>query len=414
MCGISALIARGDYHVAGDLIYSLVIQGYRGEERCGIAVSLHGRMMVKSDNGSALDVFKDGEELAAYLGAAGIAHNSCHREGCQPFFYQNGSTQTAYCADAPSEIVHELAQIIDGSRYINSAIQEAMHRIDYPFALLVMRGETVVVARSSGLKPLAYGRIRNHAHGFFAASQIDVFEGASFLGSVMPGEMVVLNSRQKPQRIAVLRNPDMARCLNELIFLRRPDKEYAKHEVDQLRILIGHQCGKKYRKNIGLDRPFSEYVVVPVIEGGKFYAIGVARELGLFYNPGAMHKPRYPRAPWMPKYTDTNFIPEAVEGKVIILVTDQLHSGHELQILAERCRTKGASEVHAIAATMLLKDCPYENAFAHQSNPIGARLESSAICQELTLDSLTVLEADELVRCIGIPERIHCTDCLRP
>jgi len=413
MCGISALVARGDFQVAGDLIYSLVVNGYRGEKHCGIAVSHHGQIMAKSEPGLALDVFNDTEELGTFLGRTGIAHSSCHSDGSQPFSYRNSGIQTAYCADAPSEITRELAMIIDGSRHIYSAVREAMQSIDYPFALLVMRGDTVVAARSSGLKPLACGRIRNQSSGFFAASQ-DVFEGSRRIESVLPGEMVVLNVRQKPQRIAVLRNPDMARCANELIFLRRPDKDYAGLETAQLRITIGHQCGRKFLDKVGLRHPQDSYVVVPILEGGKFYAIGAAREMGLFYNPGATHKPRYPRAAWMPKYTDVGFIPEAIDGKIVILVTDQLHSGHEIRTLTEQGRARGAREIHVIAATMLLKECPYENAFSHQKDPIGAQMPLDVIRQELQLDSLTVLDPDELVRCIKVPERIHCTDCLRP
>lgn len=397
--------------IADQLIYAAAAQNYGGEESAGIAICRGNEIFEKKDEGVVASIF--GLFQSRYFrGHAGIAHNACKTGGLQPIVVTNRNKPIAFCADATLEVTNKIIQIVDDQPNLEDAIRQVLLEIEEPFALLVLTPEEVIAARNNGRKPLSFGKLNGHQSGFYIASQSGVMgPTAEFIHSLFPGEMLVIRDGQ-PQRKAILRKPDISRCINELLFMQRPGNKCGGREISQIRQSIGAKLGSIFRERAEIHGwDLNNFVAVQIPAGGLHFLIGFAATSGIRFDPGGIVKARYFRPDWMPSSVVFQIVKEVVADKEVVLIDDLILSGEKMRDVAKLCIQAKAKAVHGTAARTLLSSCPYGNGSYVDQDLIGPQ-GTEQIQKELGLASLLVLSNKQLTEAVNLPHRIYCTECM--
>jgi amidophosphoribosyltransferase len=195
-----------------------------------------------------------------------------------------------------------------------------------------------------GVRPLCLGRIGQH---WVIASESAALMtiGARFEREVAPGEIVEIGSEGLfshgtgiPEHHAL--------CLFELIYFARPDSEIKGDRLHMMRQRMGAELAK--------ETPVDADVVIGLPDSATPAAIGYARYSGIPYQE-ALIKNRYIGRTFIQpdqrlRATGVslkfNVLPEAVEGKRVVLVDDTIVRGTTSGPVVNLIRQAGAKEVH--------------------------------------------------------------------
>jgi glutamine phosphoribosylpyrophosphate amidotransferase len=414
------VVANGD--VLSYVMYGLFMQIYAGENSTGIA-SLNdnggGGIVVKKSLGKAIDVFPqyDPELKSQTI----IGHNGCAISEVQPLALTKNGQKLAFVTDASQETTAKIKQRIRSTSNILNAVKNILLSIKDPFSLIILSPEHgLIAARNSGIKPLTIGRIElDGLEGFYLASQSGVMIEGTFLEAVEPGNMIIVNASSY-QDIAVAPSPDRSHCINEVNYRQRPGNICGHREVSQIRIDIGRRLGEVFRKTIRFRKP-KLYRAIPVLEGGRSFALGFGQTSGIPTDIAGSVRNFYSVPPHMRRIALQVGLPENfaldplpnVKGLKIVLIDDQIRSGRKIAHMARKCRRYGAKDVLAVVGSIGRTPCPYGDAAYKDKRLIGRRMSKSKIAAEIGVSKLISLELEELIEAIGTPERLYCAECLR-
>src|SRR5260370_15078432 len=152
-----------------------------------------------------------------------------------------------------------------------------MLQLEGAVSLVFLSEDRVIVARDPhGFRPLAFGQmeVSGGAKCYVSGSESCGFDliGATYLGDVEPGEMVIVGPEGVTrERYAPVRN--RAQCVFEHVYFSRPDSIVYGRPVQQSREALGRLLAR--------ESPADADVVVPVPDSGVTAAIGYADESGL-------------------------------------------------------------------------------------------------------------------------------------
>jgi amidophosphoribosyltransferase len=436
-CGVFAIYG---YREAAKLAYlGLYALQHRGQESAGVTSSDGEDLVTHKAMGHVHDIFTP-DVLTKLPGASAIGHTRYSTAGdtvllnAQPFSVDcnkgkiavahNGNITNAaelrreleaegsiFQSSSDTEVIlHLVAR--SRERTLAGALRDALLQLEGAFSLVFLAQDRVLVARDpNGFRPLAMGQMENKSYVF--ASETCAFDliGATYLGDVEPGEMVIVGpegmtrERFAPQR-------DAAFCVFEHVYFARPDSLVFGRPVHLSREQLG--------RLLAIETGVAADVVVPVPDSGVAAAIGYAAESGIPYRQALIRNHYVGRTFIEPSQAIRDFgvklklnpVRHLIEGRRVILVDDSIVRGTTSRKIVRMVRNAGAREVHLrISCPPTVSPCFYGVDTPVESELIAANSTLEEIRKFVEADTLGYLSMNSLREAVGDSEMKFCYAC---
>jgi amidophosphoribosyltransferase len=437
-CGVFGIYAPGE-EVARLTFFGLFALQHRGQESAGIATSDGCQIASHTKLGLVSQAF-DEENLLTLPGHLAIGHTRYSTSGAnnsrnagpmrvdtdlgELAISHNGNLTNAvalkreleregeaFASTTDSEILARVIARAHGDTFVNK-IRTAMPRMIGAFSLAILSNDRLFAVRDPlGVRPLCLGRLgANWVVASESAALMTI--GAEFVREVEPGEIVEISADGVASHgIGVPEHH--ALCLFELIYFARPDSEIKGDRLHMMRQRMGEELAK--------ETPVDGDVVIGLPDSATPAAIGYARYSGIPFQE-ALIKNRYIGRTFIQpdqrlRSTSVslkfNVLPEAVEGKRVILVDDTIVRGTTSGPVVQLIKSAGAREVHMrVHAPPMIWPCYLGVDLARKEELIAARMSVPEIGRHIGADSIGYLSLDGLFRAIGKGKQGFCTGCL--
>ncbi|MEG3225150.1 MAG: amidophosphoribosyltransferase [Methanobacteriales archaeon Met13] len=442
-CGIvGAYSINKSKNVSREIYYGLYALQHRGQESAGISSHNGREMSTYRGMGLVCDVFNNNhvEELEGNVGIGHVRYSTTGKsliENSQPFVveFESGKISIAHNGDiinsmelrkeleergtifhstTDSEVLcHLLTNEYRKRRNLFDSIQNVSKRLLGSYSLVILLNNDLIVVRDPiGIKPLSMGKTNGT---IMFASETVAFDavGAQYVRDVEPGEILLINDEIKSIRMSRNKNTPWAHCMFEYVYFARPDSILNGRSVYDVRLKIGKALAQEF--------PVDADVVMPVPDSAITAAIGYSRESGLTYGEGLIKNRYVGRTFIMPTQEERensvrlkmNPIRSELEGKRIVLVDDSIVRGTTSKALVDVIRDAGVEKIHLrIGCPPIISPCYYGIAMATKKELIASNKKVEDIQKTLGVDSLGYLDADSLVKCIGIKRDQLCMGCI--
>ena len=399
MCGIVGVF--GQSPVSSVIYESLSMLQHRGQDAAGIATCFRDRFYLEKGNGLITDVF-DAGNMARLLGNMGIGHVRYPTAGCasvaeaQPFyvnspygiiFAHNGNlTNVAEIVGSLFETdMRHLNTTSDSEVMLNvfahamtrrgavkpnefdvfAAVEEVHRRCKGGYAVIAMiAGVGMIAFRDlNGIRPLVFGTkgggtlFEGKAKEFMVASESVALQVGGFEldHDLAPGEVIFVDMQGDVYSHVSLLAHEKAPCLFEYVYLARPDSVLDGASVYQCRINMGTKLAEKIRRewaHVPID------VVIPIPSTSRIAAQEIATRLNIPYRDALVRNRYVGRTFIMPGQAQRkksirrklNPIPQAFQGKNVLLVDDSIVRGTTIREIIAMVREQGAKKVYVCSA----------------------------------------------------------------
>lgn len=443
-CGVFGIYSEQRGPVSASAYFALYALQHRGQESCGIVVNDDGVMRTHRDIGLVPEVFT--ADALAKLGEGNMAVGHVRysttggqsRTNAQPLVIQhvkgkmvlahNGNLVNAGALREELEmggaIFHStndtevIAYIITQARIntpsIETALEQAMHRIKGAYSLIVMSPQKLIAARDpNGFRPLCMGRRGSDIVFASESCALDSL-GAEFVRDLDPGEIVVVNKKKglRSIRTHCTEGNKGNLCVFEFIYFARPDSVIEGASVHGARLRAGAY--------LALEHPVQADVVVGVPDSGLDAAIGYSRQSGIPYGIGLIKNRYVGRTFIQPSQEQRedavriklNVLKETVSGKRVVLVDDSIVRGTTSARIVHLIREAGAREIHMrISAPPFINPCYFGTDIDSKDNLIACKLTVPEIAKEIGVDSLGFISVDNAKKIAESARCGFCTGC---
>ena len=440
-CGVFALYGHPE---ASNLVYlGLYALQHRGQESAGMASSDGRKIHSVRKMGHVADIFTP-DVLNQLPGSLAIGHTRYSTAGDTAL--RNAQPLSVACSKGQVAVAHngnltnaiELRRELeaDGSifqstsdtevilhllarsreRTLAGALREALLQIEGAFSLVFLAQDRVIVARDPhGFRPLAIGRLEipDEPPATVFGSETCAFDliGATYVGDVQPGEMVIVGPEGLTREYYT--PPEApAHCSFEHVYFSRPDSIVFGKPVAQSREQMGRLLAREH--------PVEADVVVPVPDSGEAAAIGYAAESGIPYRKALIRNHYVGRTFIEPSQAIRDFgvklklnpVRHLLEGKRVILVDDSIVRGTTSRKIVRMVRNAGAREVHVrISCPPTISPCYYGVDTPSQDELIAANNSVKQIEEFVEADSLEYLSLDALRSSVQDTDHQFCYAC---
>jgi amidophosphoribosyltransferase len=440
-CGVFAIYGHPE---AANLVYlGLHALQHRGQESAGIATSDGRKIFNYRKMGHVVDIFTPGV-LNQLPGSLAIGHTRYSTAGdtiiqnAQPFSVACGKGHVAVAHNGNLTNAIELRRELeeDGSifqgtsdtevvlhllarsreRTLAGALRDALLQIEGAFSLVFLAEDRIIVARDPrGFRPLAMGQLEL-SEGRIAtvfASETCAFDliGATYIGDVEPGEMVIVGHEGITRELYT--TPEApAHCAFEHVYFSRPDSIVFGKSVAQSRELMGRLLAREH--------PVEADIVVPVPDSGVGAAIGYAAESGIPYKQALIRNHYVGRTFIEPSQAIRDFgvrlklnpVRHVLEGQRVILVDDSIVRGTTSRKIVRMIRDAGAREVHLrISCPPTISPCYYGVDTPSHRELIAANKTIQQIQEHVEADSLAYLSIESLRKSVQDSDHRFCYSC---
>jgi amidophosphoribosyltransferase len=440
MCGIVGVFG---HNPVSQVIYdSLSMLQHRGQDAAGIATCFGGRFYLEKGNGLITDVF-DAGNMARLLGNMGIGHVRYPTAGCasvaeaQPFyvnspygiiFAHNGNltnvteiVESLFETDmrhlnttSDSEVMlnvfaHAMARrgaVKPNEFDVFAAVEEVHRRCKGGYAVIAMIAGVGMVAFRDlhGIRPLVFGvreepglRFDKGDREFMFASESVALQVSGFHldHDLAPGEVIFVDTEGEVYTHQSLMAHEKAPCLFEYVYLARPDSVLDGASVYQCRINMGTKLAKKIQRewsHLPID------VVIPIPSTSRIAAQEIATRINLPYRDALVRNRYVGRTFIMPGQAmrrqsirrKLNPIPQAFQGKNVLLVDDSIVRGNTIREIIAMTREQGAKNVYVCSAAPPVR---FPNVYGIDMPARSELIANGKSVQQLA----TEIGADELI-----------------
>jgi amidophosphoribosyltransferase len=447
MCGIVGVF--GQHPVSSAIYESLSMLQHRGQDAAGIATCYQDRFYLEKGNGLITDVF-DANNMAKLLGNMGIGHVRYPTAGCssvaeaQPFyvnspygiiFAHNGNlTNVSEIVDSLFETdMRHLNTSSDSEVMLNvfahaltrrgavkpnefdvfAAVEEVHRRCKGGYAVIAMIAGVGMVAFRDlhGIRPLMMGtrdtggfKDMGHATEYMVASESVALQVCGFKvdHDLAPGEVVFIDMEGNVHAHTSLQAHEKAPCLFEYVYLARPDSVLDGASVYQCRINMGTKLAEKIKRewaHVPID------VVIPIPSTSRIAAQEIATRLNIPYRDALVRNRYVGRTFIMPGQAQRkksirrklNPIPEAFNGKNVLLVDDSIVRGTTIREIIAMVREQGAKKVYVSSAAPPIR---FPNVYGidmpARSELIATGKDVSELARDIGADELIFQDLDDL------------------
>jgi len=447
MCGIVGVF--GQQPVSSAIYESLSMLQHRGQDAAGIATCYQDRFYLEKGNGLITDVF-DANNMAKLLGNMGIGHVRYPTAGCssvaeaQPFyvnspygiiFAHNGNlTNVSEIVDSLFETdMRHLNTSSDSEVMLNvfahaltrrgavkpnefdvfAAVEEVHRRCKGGYAVISMiAGVGMVAFRDlNGIRPLMMGtrdtggfKDLGHSTEYMIASESVALQVCGFKvdHDLAPGEVVFIDMEGNVHSHTSLLAHEKAPCLFEFVYLARPDSVLDGASVYQCRINMGTKLAEKIKREWG-HVPID--VVIPIPSTSRIAAQEIATRLNIPYRDALVRNRYVGRTFIMPGQAQRkksirrklNPIPEAFNGKNVLLVDDSIVRGTTIREIIAMVREQGAKKVYVSSAAPPIR---FPNVYGidmpARSELIATGKNVAELARDIGADELIFQDLDDL------------------
>jgi amidophosphoribosyltransferase len=441
-CGVFAIYGHPE---ASNLVYlGLYALQHRGQESAGIAAASEGRRIhCTSRMGHVADIFTP-DVLNQLPGALAIGHTRYSTAGDTSL--KNAQPLSVACSKGQVAVAHngnltnalELRRELeeDGSifqstsdtevvlhlvarsreRTLAGALRDALLEIEGAFSLVFLAEDRIIVARDPhGFRPLAMGQLElpDGKVATVFASETCAFDliNATYIGEVLPGEMVIVGPEGMTRELYTTPQPS-AHCVFEHVYFARPDSLVFGTPVAESRERMGRLLAREH--HVDAD------VVVPVPDSGVAAALGYAAESCIPYRQALIRNHYVGRTFIEPSQAIRDFgvklklnpVRHLLEGKRVILVDDSIVRGTTSKKIVRMVRSAGAREVHLrISCPPTVSPCYYGVDTPSQNELIAANNTIKEIQDFVEADSLAYLSLAGLSRSVSDHNGRFCYAC---
>jgi amidophosphoribosyltransferase len=437
-CGVFGLYAPGQ-QVARLTFFALYALQHRGQESAGIATCDGRAAHIHKGLGLVAQVFTE-ENLHPLRGHLAIGHTRYSTTGAprlrnaQPYLIEtalgplgvahNGNLTNApalrrdllqrgfgLTSSSDSEVITLMLASARGSTW-EERIAAFMEQAEGAYSLVLLTRDAIYAVRDPwGFRPLCLGRLNDS--GWAAASESCALNtiGATYLREVNPGEIVRLDAGgiasfpgAPPRRPAL--------CIFEYIYFARPDSLLEGRSIHLVRRRLGER--------LAAEHPVEADLVIAVPDSATAHAIGYAQASGIPFGEGLI-KNRYigrtfiqpdDRLRRMGVALKFNPLPDALQGKRVVLVDDSIVRGNTSGPIVALLRRAGAAEVHMrVASPPIRCPCFMGIDMASREELIAARMDVPSIARQLGVDSLGYLSLEGLLEAVGSGRPDYCLAC---
>jgi amidophosphoribosyltransferase len=434
MCGIVGVF--GHNPVSQVIFDSLSMLQHRGQDAAGIATYFDERFYLEKGNGLITEVF-DAGNMARLLGNIGIGHVRYPTAGCasvaeaQPFyvnspygivFAHNGNltnvadiVQSLFETDmrhlntsSDSEVMlnvfaHAMARrgaVKPNEFDIFAAVEEVHRRCKGGYAVVAMiAGVGMVAFRDlNGIRPLVFGtRQEGGKTEYMIASESVALQVSGFKleHDLAPGEVIFIDHNGELFNHVSLQAHEKAPCLFEYVYLARPDSTMDGASVYQCRINMGIKLAEKVKRewsHLPID------VIIPIPSTSRIAAQEIATRLNIPYRDAFVRNRYVGRTFIMPGQAQRkqsirrklNPIPQAFQGKNVMLVDDSIVRGTTIREIVAMTREQGAKNVYVCSAAPPVR---YPNVYGIDMPARSELVATGKTVQQLAKD----IGADELI-----------------
>ena len=278
---------------------------------------------------------------------------------------------------------------------------DALKQVEGAYSLICLTPEGMIGCRDPlGIRPLVLGRLND---AYILASEtvaLDVV-GATFLRSIQPGELVIINERGL-RSIRPFESQRPRPCIFEHVYFSRPDSIVDGSSVYEVRKRIGAQ--------LAIESPVEADIVVPVPDSGTPAAIGYAQQSGIPFELGIIRSHYVGRTFIQPGDQIRNLGVKLkhnanralIQGKRIVLIDDSIVRGTTSIKIMQMLQEAGASEVHMrIASPPTRHSCFYGVDTPERAKLLAAQMDVERMREFIKVDSLAFISIDGLYRALG-------------
>lgn len=436
-CGVFGVFSNKPADVASMTYYGLYALQHRGQESAGIAVANGEEINMHRGLGLITEAFSK-EDLVQLKGSAAIGHvrysttGANKIENSQPLLSTSklGPIAMAHNGNlVNAEVIRELLEdaghvfhtTIDSEviasliargakRGIERAVTDAIQAIRGSFAMVILTQDKLIGVRDPhGIRPLCLGKTED---GYILSSESCALDaiGAELVRDIEPGEIVIIDENGITSH-RYSENTQCQTCAFEYIYFARPDSIIDGIDVHESRVRAGEQLYNEYK--IDAD------IVVAVPDSGIPSAVGYAKASGIPYDTGFV-KNRYvgrtfitPSQELREKAVAVKLNPLKVniKGKRVILVDDSIVRGTTSRHLVESLRRAGATEVHFLVASPVVKfPCYFGIDTPYRSELIGSNCSMEEIKDRIGADSIGYLSMLGMYKCFK-EDQGYCVGC---
>ena len=423
-CGVFGIYVNKPVDVASVTYYGLYALQHRGQESAGIAVANGEEVKIHRGLGLITEAFNNDnlDYLRSLNGNISIGHvrystaGAKTVENAQPLLANTKLGPIAMAhngnlvnADVIRELLEDgghvfhtsvdsevLASLIARSskRGIERAVVNAISAVRGSFAMVIMTKDKLIGIRDPhGIRPLCLGKIDE---GYVLSSESCALDsvGAELVRDIEPGEIVVIDG-DGIKSIKYSEGTTCQTCAFEYIYFARPDSVIDELDVYNTRVKQGEVL---YQENkIDAD------LVVAVPDSGIPAAVGYSKASGIPYEMGFV-KNRYVGRTFISPSQEfreravavkLNPLKVNVNGKRVILIDDSIVRGTTSKHLIDSLRRAGATEVHFLVASPIVKfPCYFGIDTPYRSELIGANNSVEEIRETIGCDSLGYLSLE--------------------
>lgn len=437
-CGVFGVYSKTPLDAAGMTYYGLYALQHRGQESAGIAVSDGEKINIHKGLGLITDAFKNKEDLQKLKGNTAIGHVRYSTTGANTV--ENSQPLMAISKLGPISIAHNgnlvnadvirelledgghifqttidtevIATLIarGAARGIERAVVDAIQAVRGSFAMVILTGDKLIGARDPhGIRPLCIGKLDD---AYILSSESCALDsvGAEFVRDVNPGEVVVIDD-SGIRSIQYSEGTACQTCSFEYIYFARPDSTIDGLDVYTTRVKTGEQLFREHKIDADL--------VVAVPDSGVPAAIGYAEASGIPFGTGFV-KNRYVGRTFISPSQEIrekavavklNPLKVNVQGKRIIMIDDSIVRGTTSRHLVESMKRAGATEVHFLVASPVVKyPCYFGIDTPYRSELVGANYTVNEIADMIGADSLGYLSMEGMYKCFE-GKKGFCVGC---
>jgi amidophosphoribosyltransferase len=246
-----------------------------------------------------------------------------------------------------------------------AAVEEVHRRCKGGYAVIAMiAGVGMIAFRDlNGIRPLVFGTkgggtlFEGKAKEYMVASESVALQVGGFEldHDLAPGEVIFVDMQGDVYSHVSLLAHEKAPCLFEYVYLARPDSVLDGASVYQCRINMGTKLAEKIRRewaHVPID------VVIPIPSTSRIAAQEIATRLNIPYRDALVRNRYVGRTFIMPGQAQRkksirrklNPIPQAFQGKNVLLVDDSIVRGTTIREIIAMVREQGAKKVYVCSA----------------------------------------------------------------
>lgn len=438
MCGIFGI--SGHEHAAALTHLGLYSLQHRGQESAGIVAVKDQQVHAIRAMGLVSNQFSP-EKMATLVGRMAMGHTrystagSSTIENAQPALVRfkgghialahNGNLTNAteiraeleeqgsiFSSTMDSEVVvHRLAK--SHAEKPEEKLVEALDGVEGAYSLVVMIGETLLVARDPfGWRPLVMGRLGDAVVFASETCAMDIV-GATVEREVQPGEIIAVAPDGTVRSIQRTPAPNLHRCVFEYVYFARPDSHVFGGSVDRARRALGHRLALEHPAP-GADFVFS------VPDSSNSAALGFSEESGLPMELALIRNHYVGRTFIQPTQAGRdakvkvkyNAVREILDGKSVVMVDDSIVRGTTTRGLVALVRAAGAREVHMrVSSPPMTGPCYYGIDTPDRDQLIAANHSVHEIAQEIGVDTLGYLSLEGMLGAVPNGPGGFCHAC---